>query len=1092
MWLVRLALQRPYTFVIVSLLIFIFGVSAIVTTPVDILPEINIPIVSIIWTYNGLDANDMSKRIVGICERALSTTVNNIKSIQSQSYYGVGVIKVSFQPNVQIDLAIAQVTALAQSILRQMPAGILPPQILKYDASSVPIVQLSLGGTNMSQQQLFNLGQNFIRPQLATVQGAAVPSPYGGEQRAIMVDAQPEQLAANHLTVADLSIALANQNLILPTGTEKIGDREYLVGSNSSPPSIAELNNMPIRSLNGSVTMMRDVAWIHDGYEPQTSFVRENGTPSALLTVIKNGAFSTIAIVDQVKKAIPRIKAGLPSALTITALFDQSIIVKASVRDVVQEAITAALLTAIMILIFLGSWRSTLIVCISIPLAILFSISAFSAIGETINLMSLGGLALAVGMLVDDATVEIENTHRNLSASNTPLAAAILNSAQQVAVPAMVSTMCICIVFVPVTLLSGAAKYIFTPLALAVVFAMIASYLLSRTLVATMMHYLMPAEVSLYQDEENSPRARSWIWRFHKRFERHFDRFQEKYRSLLEWALAHRALVISVFAAVSLGSLSLVFFIGENFFPYVDSGQIQFHVRPPSGTRIEVATQIFARVDAEIRHVIPPDQLSMVVDNIGLPPGGVNLAFSSSDTTSNGDGDVLVQLSPKHRPTQEWTTILREDLNGVFPQETFFFEPADITNQTLNFGLPAPVDVQVLGKDAAATQQIAVELQNQIKNVPGAADVFIQQQFSAPEFDVNVDRLKAQELSLTQKDVAGNMLLALSGSGQTAPNFWMDPKTGVEYPVVVQVPQYRLHNFNTLSDLTVTASGSHNDQLLGNVSSIRRAVSPLTVSHFNALPVMDVYVNTENRDLGGVARDIQKIIKKASQHLPTATRIELGGQVQTMNSSFLYLGLGIIAAIVFVYLLIALNFQSWTDPFIILMALPGAFAGIVWVLFLTQTTFSVPALMGAIMTMGVATANSILVVTFANDARAEGKNAIEAALVAGHTRLRPVCMTALAMILGMFPMALALGQGGEQNAPIGRAVIGGLLFATVGTLFMVPVIYSLLRKQAPIDFDRRIDEETRGTCRERNKDESPNQSECSIPRNRSGIAASIP
>jgi CzcA family heavy metal efflux pump len=1062
MWLVSLALRRPYTVVVIALLVFIFGASAIATTPTDILPEINIPMVSVIWTYNGLDADDMSKRIVGICERALSTTVNNIKSTESQSYTGVGVIKISFQPNVQIDLAIAQVTALAQSILRQLPPGILPPQILKYDASSVPIVQLSLGGKGLSQQKLFDLGQNFIRSQLATIQGAAVPLPYGGEVRAIMVDAEPVQLAANHLTVSDISAALSNQNLILPTGTEKIGDREYLVGSNSSPPSIDELNNMPIRSLNGSVTRMRDVAWIHNGYEPQTSFVQENGKPSVLLTVIKNGAFSTITIVNQVREALPGIKAGLPSALTITPLFDQSLLVKASVRDVVQEAVTAALLTAIMILVFLGSWRSTLIVCTSIPLAILFSVAVFSHLGETINVMSLGGLALAVGMLVDDATVEIENTHRNLGASKIPLAAAILISAQQVAAPALVSTLCICIVFIPVTLLSGAAKYIFTPLALAVVFAMIASYLLSRTLVAAMMHYLMPAEVSLYQDEENSPQAQSWIWRFHKRFEHHFDQFQTKYRSGLAWALAHRALVIVVFAVVSLGSLSLSMIVGENFFPYVDSGQLQFHVRPPSGTRIEVATEIFARVDQELRRLIPPDQLAMVVDNIGLPPGGVNLAFSASDTTSNGDGDILVQLTAKHRPTQEWMSILREDLNRVFPQETFFFEPADITNQTLNFGLPAPVDVRVLGKDAAETQQIAVALQNQIKNVPGAADVFIQQQFDAPEFDVDVDRLKAQELSLTQRDVAGNMVLALSGSGQTSPNFWMDPQTGVEYPLVVQVPQYRLHNFNTLIDLTVTSPDSHNDQLLANVSSIHRAVSPLTVSHFNAEPVMDVYVNTENRDLGGVARDIQKIIKNASQHLPAATRIELSGQVQTMNSSFLHLGLGIIAAILFVYLLMALNFQSWTDPFIILMALPGAFAGIVWVLFLTQTTFSVPALMGSIMTMGVATANSILVVTFANDARAGGKSAIEAALEAGHTRLRPVCMTALAMILGMFPMALALGQGGEQNAPIGRAVIGGLLFATVGTLFMVPIIYSLLRKEAPIDFDKRIQEETKG------------------------------
>jgi multidrug efflux pump subunit AcrB len=1063
MWLVRLGLRRPYTFVIVAILIFIAGSIAILTTPTDILPEINIPIVSMIWTYNGLDADDMSKRIVGICERALSTTVNNIQSTQSQSYSGVGVIKVNFQPNVQIDLAIAQVTALAQSILRQLPPGILPPQILKYDASSVPILQLSLGGKNLSQQELYDLGQNFIRSQVAIVQGASVPLPYGGQARAIMVDAEPDQLAARHLSVSDISATLANQNLILPTGTEKIGDREYLIGTNSSPAAIEELNKLPIRSDNGTVTLMRDVAWVHNGHEPQTSFVSENGKPSALLTVIKNGAFSTITIVNQVKAALPRIKAMLPSALTITPLFDQSIIVKASVRDVVQEAITAALLTAIMILIFLGSWRSTLIVCTSIPLAILFSLAALSALGQSINIMSLGGMALAVGMLVDDATVEIENTHRNLAAKGTPLGAAILNSAQQVAVPALVSTMCICIVFVPVTLLSGAAKYIFTPLAMAVVFAMIASYLLSRTLVATMMHFLLGPEVSLYQEgAAPSPQSRSWIWRFHQRFEHRFDRFRERYRGGLEWALAHRAPVMIAFFAASIASLALVLYIGENFFPYVDSGQMQFHVRPPSGTRIEVAQEIFGRVDAEIRHVIPPDQLQLIVDNIGLPPGGVNLAFTSSDTTSNGDGDVLLALAPKHRPTQEWMSILRDDLNKTFPQETFFFEPADITNQTLNFGLPAPLDVRVMGKDAAETQKIAVELKNQIKNVPGAADVFIQQEFSAPEVDVDVDRLKARQLGLTQKDVADNVVLALSGSAQTAPNFWMDPQTGVEYPVVVQVPQYRLHSLGTLSNTPVTSVTSANQQLLGNVSHFHRSASPLTVSHFNALPVMDVYANTEQRDLGGVARDVQKMVDAASEHLSADTRVELAGQVQTMNSSFLYLGLGIIAAIIFVYLLMALNFQSWSDPFIILMALPGAFAGIVWILYLTQTTFSVPALMGAIMTMGVATANSILVVTFANDARAGGKNAMEAALQAGYTRLRPVCMTALAMILGMFPMALALGEGGEQNAPIGRAVIGGLLFATIGTLFMVPVIYSLVRKEAPIDYDKRIEDETRG------------------------------
>jgi multidrug efflux pump subunit AcrB len=1058
MWLVRVALRRPYTFVIVALLILISGLTSIVTTPTDILPDINIPIVSVIWTYNGLDADNMSKRIVGICERAMSTTVNNIQHIESQSYSGVGVIKIYFQPSVQIDLAIAQVTALSQSVLRQMPPGILPPQILKYDASSVPIVQLSLGGKGLSQEQLYDLGQNSIRGQLATIEGASVPLPYGGEQRAVMVDAEPTQLAANHLTGSDISAALNNQNLIMPSGTEKIGDREYIIGTNSSPSSLAELNNMPIRSAQGSIVTMRDVAWIHDGYTPQTSLVKENGIAGALLTVIKNGDFSTLTIVSQVKAALPRIKAGLPDALTITPIFDQSVIVRGSVLDVVQEATTAAVLTALMILIFLGSWRSTLIVCTSIPLAILFSLTVLSALGYTINVMSLGGLALAVGILVDDATVEIENTHRNLGEGHKPLGAAILDSASQVAVPALVSTMCICIVFVPVTLLSGAAKFIFTPLALAVVFAMIASYLLSRTLVATMMHFLLPPEVSLYQAGPESPTGRSFIWRFHLRFERQFAKFQNHYRSLLEWALGHRTEVLVGFGIVSLASLSFVFILGENFFPYVDSGQMEFHVRPPTGTRIEVASEIFARVDAEVRRVIPKDQVALIVDNIGLPPGGVNLAFTATDATSNGDGDVLVALTPKHRPTQEWMRILRADFAAKFPQETFFFEPADITNQTLNFGLPAPIDVQVQGKNAADTYRIAAGLRDKVKNIPGAVDVFIQQEVSTPEIDVNIDRFKAQQLGLTQRDVASNLLLALSGSGQTAPNFWMDPKTGVEYPVLVQTPTYRLDNIGSLTRTSVTAPGG-SDQILRNVAQTSRTVSPLTVSHYNNQPVMDVFASTSQRDLGGVSRDVEKIIQSASRHLPPGTQIVMSGQVVTMNSSFLHLGIGVVAAVLFVYLLMALNFQSWADPFIILTALPGAFAGILWMLYLTQTPFSVPSLMGALMTIGVATSNSILVVTFANDVRAAGKNSIEAALDAGYTRLRPVCMTALAMIIGMLPMALALGSGGEQNAPIGRAVIGGLLFASVGTLFIVPVSYSLIRKEAPVDYADRLERE---------------------------------
>ncbi len=1068
MWIVRFALQRPYTFVIVAALIAIFGVAAILTTPTDILPDIDIPIVSVIWTYSGLDADDMSRRIVGVCERALPTTVNNIQYTESQSYNGVGVIKIHFQAGVQVDLAIAQVTALAQSLLRLMPPGILPPYVLKYDASSVPIVQVSLGGKGLSQIDLYDLGQNFIRGQLATIKGAAVPLPYGGEQRSIMVDVEPEQLAANHLTASDLSVALNNQNLVTPSGTEKMGDREYLVGTNSSPSTIAELNALPIRTVNGAVVQMKDVAWVHNGYQPQTSYVSENGQASALLTVIKSGASSTLTIVDQVKKALPRIKAGLPSALTLTPIFDQSVLVRASIQDVVQEAVTAAFLTAMMVLVFLGSWRSTLIVSASIPLAVLFAIAVSSALGETINVMSLGGLALAVGMLVDDATVEIENTHRNLgTGAKKPLARAILDSAEQVAMPALISTMSICIVFVPVTLLSGSAKYIFSPLAVNVVLALIASYGLSRTLVPTMMHFLLPKEVPLYQGrEQESPLSRSLIWRFHQSFDRGFDWFAGKYERGLEWALEHAAMTLAGFAVVVLGSMSLIPVIGRDFFPYVDSGQMEFHVRPPVGTRIETAIQVFRQVNQEIRRVIPPKQLQMVVNNIGLPPGGVNLAYSASDTTSNGDGDVLVLLAAQHRPTQEWMQILRQDLAQKFPQETFFFEPADITNQTLNFGLPAPIDVQVQGKDAATTARIAESLQEQIKDVPGAVDVFMQQQVNAPKLNINVDRLKAQEIALTAKDVSDNVLLSLSGSGQVAPNFWLDPTTGVEYPVIVQVPQYRLHNLDALEQTAVTASvPGASDQLLRNVSETERQVSPMTVSHYNALPIMDVFANVQQRDLGGVASDVQKIVKKNSQHLPPGVRIVVSGQVLTMKTSFANLEVGIAAAVVFVYLLMAMNFQSWTIPFIILMALPGAFAGIVWMLFLTQTTFNVPSLMGALMTIGVATANSILVVSFANESRGEGENskdAKQAALIAGSTRLRPVCMTALAMIIGMLPMALSLGEGGEQNAPIGRAVIGGLLFATVGTLIIVPVMYSLMSRHGLVNWEKRLEDEIQG------------------------------
>jgi multidrug efflux pump subunit AcrB len=1100
MWIVRLALRRPYTFVVVSLLIAILGVTAILTMPVDIFPYIDIPVVSIVWSYNGLSPEEMEKRMVTIFERAMTTTVNDIEHIESQSYAGVSVTRVYFQPNAKVELALSQVTAIAQTLLRIFPPGSTPPSIIKYDASAVPVLQLALQSDSLAEQELFDLGANFIRTQLATIPGAAVPLPFGGKSRTVMVDLNPDALFAKQLSPADISTALGNQNLILPAGTAKIGDKDYQIKLNSSPRLLEEMNRMPVKVVNGATVYLRDVAQVRDGYSVQTSIVRTNGRRGALVTVLRNGKASTLAVVDNVKKTLPRILAGLTPELHVRLLFDQSVFVRAAINGVVREAVSAAFLTGLMILMFLGSWRSTVIVCISIPLSILASLMVLSLLGQTVNVMTLGGMALAVGILVDDATVAIENTHRNM-AMKKPLIRAVLDGAQQIAVPAFVSTLAICIVFVPVLLLTGAARYLFTPLAMAVVFAMMASYFLSRTLVPAMAHYMLRSEVKLYAHGKHGEAGggKGLFWKFHSLFNRRFERMRESYVSLLHWCLDHRALVLVGFAIFVVASLGLSVFVGEDFFPTIDSGQMRLHARAPSGTRIEKTETIFADIENEIRQVIPPREISDIIDNIGVPFGGFNLAFGDNPTLGVGDGDILIALKPdEHGPVADYTDRLRRRLHEKFPEMVFFFEAANITNQILNFGLPAPIDVQVVGRNAAANYQIAQRLQTQIARIPGAADVHVHQVVDYPEIRVAVDRSKAGLVGLTQRDVSGSLLVSLSSSSQVSPTQWLDWNTGVTYSVAVQTPQYRIDSLAALMRTPLTSpiggilsttpasqAGTANAgvsavgagpsqvtaaygnpgtmtggvQLLENLADVSRGVAPEIVNHYNVQPVFDVYANVDRRDLGAVGSAVEQIVQQASHNLPRGTTLDLRGQVTTMESSFFRLGLGLIFAVVLVYLVMAVNFQSWLDPFIILMALPGALAGIVWILFITQTTFSVPSLMGSIMCIGVATANSILLVVFANDQRAEGLDARAAALSAGYTRIRPVLMTALAMIIGMLPMALGMGEGGEQNAPLGRAVIGGLILATITTLFVVPLVYSFLRKKPPVDYARRMAEE---------------------------------
>jgi multidrug efflux pump subunit AcrB len=1063
MWIVRLALRRPYTFMVMAILIGIMGALSIVTTPTDIFPYINIPMVGVIWTYSGMSPDDMARRVLVVSERAMTTTVNGIERIESTAYNGVGLIRVYMQPGTNVDLAVAQVTAVSQTLLRTMPPGIFPPLIVQTDASSVPILQLGLSSSTLTEQQLYDYGQNFIRTRLATIPGISVPLPYGGKVRTVMVDLDPDAMYGKGLSATDISNALNLQNLILPTGTVKVGTREYLIRLNSSPELISAMNDMPVKVVNGNPVYFRDVGQVRDGYQVQTNIVRINGGLSSLLTVLRHGGASTLAVVQGVKDLLPKIQSSLPTSLNITQLFDQSLFVRASVQGVVREASIAALLTALMILLFLGSWRSTLIVCISIPLSILTSLTILGLLGETINVMTLGGLALAVGILVDDATVEIENVHRNMGIKGKTLVRAILDGAQEIAIPAFVSTLCICIVFVPVLMLSGAAKYLFTPLAMGVVFAMLTSYLLTRTVVPTLVHYLLQSEMSLYQEGEgaDSPASKSAgvIWRVHQAFDRKFEKFREGYHRLLEWVLAHRAITGGAFMAFALASAGLVMVVGQNFFPYIDAGQMRLHVRAPTGTRIEEAAAIFSSVESEIRKAIPAEEVDSILDNIGLPNSGINLAFSDSITNGNGDGDILISLKSNHRPTLDYTRKLRSALAAQFPAETFFFQAADITSEILNFGLPAPVDVQVTGNNLVQNAQVAQELQKRIAGLPGAVDVFIRQRLDYPTVDVNVDRILADEAGLTQKDVASSLLISLSASGQVAPNQWLDPQNGVNYQVAAQTPQYKIDTFDAMQRTPITALSGGSKQLLYNLAGLKRNNSPEVESHYDIQPVVDIFASPDQRDLGGLATDIEGIIAKIRPTIPRGTSIDLRGQVDTMRTSFTRLGLGMIFAVVLVYLVMAINFQSWLDPFIILMALPGAMAGMLWMLYLTRTTLSVPALMGAIMGIGVATANSILLVTFANDERALGKNAMESALSAGFTRIRPVTMTALAMIIGMLPMAFALGEGGEQNAPLGRAVIGGLLFATPTTLFFVPIIYTLLRKKAPVDMDRQIAEE---------------------------------
>ncbi len=1014
MWIVNIALKRPYTFIVLALLILVISPIVILRTPVDIFPNINIPVVSVLWNYTGMDAQDMEERITSVYERVLTTTVNDIDHIESQSLNGIAVVKVFFHPNAKLDTAFGQVISVAAPVTRGMPPGTVPPFAISYNASSVPIVQLALSGNGISEQQLFDYAANFIRTQLATVPGAAIPWPYGGKQRQIMIDLQLPELQAKGLSPTDIVNAVGTQNLILPSGTSKIGQFEYQVDLNGSPKTVDELNNLPVKATGNTTIYVRDVAHVRDGFSPQTNIVRRDGLRGSLLTVQKVGDVSTLDIVKEVRAALPRISAALPPALKIEAIADQSVFVRAAVNGVIREAVIAACLTAVMILLFLGSWRSTLIIAVSIPLSILTSICILSALGETINIMTLGGLALAVGILVDDATVTIENIERNFE-EGKDLHTGILDGASQIALPALVSTLCICIVFLPMFFLTGVAKFLFIPLAEAVVFAMLASYVLSRTLVPTMAMYLLKAG----RLHAAAPAEWNLLGRFQRAFERGFEATRAGYLGLLTACIRHRGVFLTGFLVVCAAVFLLFPWLGQDFFPTSDAGQFKLHLRAKTGTRIEETAKICDLVEASLRRAIPPKELGSIIDNIGLPYSSINLSYSTSAPVGTMDADLLVSLTPGHRPTDEYVSELRERLPREFPGVSFYFLPADIISQILNFGLPAPLDVQIAGPDLNANHVFATNLFHQLERVPGAVDLRIQQLFDQPELHIYVDRTKTAESGFTQLDVASSMLVSLSGSFQTAPTFWLDPRSGVSYNLVTQAPQYSISSLSDLDNIPISGPKQIRPEILGDVASTSRGAGMAVISHYNIQRSIDIYGSVQGRDLGGVASDVNRIVDASRSKLPRGAQLFVRGQIETMRTSFQGLLGGLMLAIVLVYLLIVVNFQSWLDPFIIITALPAALAGIVIFLFITRTTLSVPALMGSIMSVGVGTANSILVVSFAKEHLAAEGDPERAALEAGFTRFRPVLMTALAMMIGMVPMAIGMGEGGEQNAPLG-------------------------------------------------------------------------
>jgi CzcA family heavy metal efflux pump len=1035
-WLVKVALDRPYTFIVMALMILIFGPLAAVRTPTDIFPDIGIPVLGVAFNYSGLSPDEVGSRLLAGYERFLSTTVNDVEHIESQSMQGIGIVKIFFQPNVDIRLATAQLTSVSQTAIRQMPVGTQPPLIINYNASTVPVLQLAFSSKSLSEQQVLDYSQNFARPRLTTVAGAAVPFSYGGKYRSVQIDLDPQAMEAHGLSAGDVQNAFASQDQIQPAGNIKIGSFQYVVRLNNAVDTIQAINDMPVKTVNGGTVFLRDVAYVRDGNSVQQNIVHVDGSRAVLSTVLKNGQASTIDVVNGIKNVLPLLKAQLPESLKIDVLSDQSLFVKAAINGVVREGAVAAGLTSLMILLFLGSWRSTVIIATSIPLAVLTALMGLWATGETLNIMTLGGLALAVGILVDDATVTIENINWHLE-QGKGVYKAIMDGAMQITQPAFVSTLCICVSFVPMFALQGVAGFLFTPMAMSVVFAMVGSFVLSRTLVPTLALYLLKPHGHLTEGDH-------LLARLQRRFEIGFDGFREQYRNLLALAMTRRRIFVFGFLAAVAMSLLLFPFLGEDFFPIVDSGQITLHARTPAGTRIEDTTQIVAQIERQVRRIIPRAELETIIDNIGLNQSPTNMIYNNTGTAGLQDADIFITLNQGHHASADYVRIMREKLPRLFPQITFSFPPPDITSQILNFGAPAPLDVQVTGTDRDATEAFGFRILRQIRTIPGLVDARMQQSHSQPVLNVDADRSRMSQLGLTERDVTNAMATALAGTSTTAPNFFLNPKNGVSYNMTAQTPEYKLDSLDALQNLPVTPAGGGASQVLGGLAHFSRSQSNAVVTHYNILPTIDLYAATQDRDMGAVARDVQRVIDANMKYLPRGATVTLRGQVVTMNTAFSGLFYGLFGAILLIYLLIVVNFQSWIDPFVIITALPAALAGIVWMLFATGTTLSVPALTGAIMCMGVATANSILVIAFARERLSHHGDAVLAAVEAGFTRFRPVLMTALAMVIGMLPMALGLGEGGEQNAPLGRAVIGGLVFATGATLLFVPVVFSII------------------------------------------------